>query len=278
MGAIDLVTAERLDTLRALLAKDPVQNMLLLAVLEEYGLGRDGAPPFQFFGIPDGAGFKAVLFVGGEGNLLIPAGEPLAAGEMARHLAENGTKLRSTVGEKAAVDAVVKAFGAIRIGIDRSQRLCSVSADDMGPFVAPQLRSAEERDVDELVPLAAAAVMESLGVDPEAAEGPLFRQRVSARVKAGRTWVMTHENKVIFKVDMGARSRYGAELENPFLVPEMRKKGLGTLALGQVCRQQLSAIPRLTLRYDEKDPVLSRVCRKVGFVPVRSQRLVVAEP
>lgn len=276
--AIDAISAERLDALRALLAKDPVQNMLLLALLEEYGLGKPGAPPFRFLGVSDGAGFKAVLFVGGEGNLLIPAGEPAASGEMARQLAESGVKLRSAVGEKAAVDAVVRAFGAIHITIDRMQRLCSVSADDMGPFVAPQLRPAEERDVDELVPLASAAVKESLGLDPEAAEGPLFRQRVAARVKAGRTWVMTHEDKVVFKVDMGARSRYGAELENPFLVPEMRKKGLGTLALGQVCRQQLSAIPRLTLRYDEKDPVLSRVCRKVGFVPVRSQRLVVAEP
>ena len=278
MGAIDLVTAERLDALRALLAKDPVQNMLLLALLEEYGLGKPEAPPFRFLAVSDGAAFKAVLFVGGEGNLLIPAGDPSATGEMARHLAESGIKLRSAVGEKAAVDAVVKAFGAIHIAIDRMQRLCSVSADDMGPFVAPQLRSAEERDIDELVPLAAAAVKESLGLDAEAAEGPLFRQRVAARVKAGRTWVMTHEGKVVFKVDMGARSRYGAELENPYMVPEMRKRGLGTLALGQVCRQQLSAIPRLTLRYDEKDPVLSRVCRKVGFVPVRSQRLVVAEP
>jgi uncharacterized protein len=277
VGAIDLVTAERLETLRALLAKDPVQNMLLLAVLEEYGLGRPGAPPFRFLGIVDGASFKAVLFVGGEGSLLIPSGNPNACYEIARHLAEQGMHLRSAVGEKAAVDAAVRAFGAIHIVIDRSQRLCSVSADDMGPFVAPQLRPAEDRDVDALVPLAAAAVQESLGVDALAAEGELFRSRIAARVKAGRTWLMTDGERVIFKVDMGARSRYGAELENPYLVPEMRKKGLGTLALGQVCRQQLSAIPRLTLRYDEKDPVLSRVCRKVGFVPVRSQRLVVAE-
>src|SRR5947209_5891798 len=112
--------------------------MLLLALLEEYGLGRAGAPPFRFLGVPDAASFKAVLFVGGEGNLLIPAGHPIAAGELARHLAEQGVKLRSAVGEKMAVDAVVKAFGAMRIRIDRSQRLCSVSADDMGPFVAPQ--------------------------------------------------------------------------------------------------------------------------------------------
>lgn len=277
MGAIEPVTAERLETLRALLAKDPVQNMLLLALLEEYGLGRAGAPPFRFLAMTDGPAIRAVLFVGGDGNLLIPAGEPAAAGEIARALAEQGMRLRSAVGEKSAVDAVVRAFGAIHIGVDRSQRLCSVSADDMGPFVAPQLRPAVESDLDAVVPLAAAAVQESLGIDAVAAEGHIFRARVAARIKAGRTWVMTESDKVVFKVDMGARSRYGAELENPYMVPEMRKKGLGTLALGQVCRQQLSAIPRLTIRYDDKDPVLARVCRKVGFVPVRSQRLVVVE-
>ena len=278
MGVLDLVTADRLETLRALLAKDPVQNMLLLAVLEEYGLGRAGAPPFRFLGAFDGEAIKAVVFVGGNGSLVVPAGVPAAAGELARHLAEQGVKLRACMGERLAVDAVVKAFGAMRIALDRLQRLCSVSADDMGPFVAPQLRPAEAADIDALVPLAAAAVKESLGFDAQQEEGELFRQRVAARIKAGRTWVMTHDGRLVFKVDMGARSRFGAELENPYLVPEMRRRGLGTLALGQVCRQQLSAIPRLTLRYDEKDPVLSRVCRKVGFVPVRSQRLVVAEP
>jgi len=275
---IDIVTAERLEALRAHLAKDPVQNMLLLAVLEEYALGKPGAPPFRFLAPTDGDDFKAVLFVGGEGNLLIPSGDAATSGTLARHLAEQGVRLRSALGEKPAVDAVVRAFGAVRIETDRSLRLCTISADDMGPFVAPQLRPAEPRDVDELVALAAAAVKEILDFDATKEEGEQLRARVAARVTAGRTWVMTHDDRVIFKVDMGARSRFGAELESPYLLPEMRKKGLGTLALGQVCRQQLSAIPRLTLRYDEKDPVLSRVCRKVGFVPVRSQRMVVVAP
>jgi len=277
LGDFDRVGGDRLEALKALLARDPVQNMLVLSVVEEFGLGRAGCPPLAFYGLSEGEQLKAAVFVGGNGELHIPCGDAASAGVMGKHLAEGGVPLQSALGERGAVDALLRSYGSVKLKLDRVQRLLSVSADDLGPFVAPQLRLALESDLDELVELSAAAVKESLGVDARATEGELFRLRVAARVRAGRTWVMRLENRLCFKIDMGARCRYGAELENIFLVPEMRRRGLATLALGQVCRQQLSAIPRLTMRLDDKDDSLARCCRKVGFVGVRPQRMLVVE-
>jgi GNAT superfamily N-acetyltransferase len=277
VGDFDRVGGDKLDALKAFLARDPIQHLFALSVLEEYGLGRPGAPELAFYTLSEGGQIRAATFVGGQGELVVPMGDALSAGVMARHLAERGLPLRSAVGERAAVDAVARAFGHPKFKLDRPQKLLSVSADDLGPFVAPQLRLAHESDLAELVQLSAAAVKESLGVDALSTEGDHFRQRVAARVRAGRTWVMRIDEKLCFKIDMGARCRYGAELENVYMVPEMRRRGLATLALGQVCRQQLSAIPRLTVRFDEKDDSLARTCRKVGFVLVRPQRLLVAE-
>jgi hypothetical protein len=268
---------ERLEALRGLLSRDPVQFLLPLAVLEEYGLQSAEAPPFAFHAQEDAGGLKGGLFVGGDGELAIPFGDQSAAVHVARGLADGGMKLRSAMGEKGLTDAVLRAFGSPKTQVERLQKLLTVSADDLGPFVAPQLRVASEADVPELVELSAAAVQESLGVDARATEGAeAFRARVAARVRTGRAWVMRIDQRLCFKVDMGARCRYGAELENPYMAPDLRRRGLATLALGQVCRQQLSALPRLTTRVDEKDEVLLKLCRRVGFIYVRTQRLWVA--
>ena len=277
MGETERVVAEGLDSLKAFLVRDPIQNLFALAVLEEYGLGRLGAPDFAFHASREAGELRAVTFVGGRGELYVPMGDPAHAGVIGRQLAESGLPLRAAQGERGAVDALLKSFGSVKLRIDQLQKLLKVSADDLGPFVEPKLRPAQDADVEELVRLSAAAVQESLGMDPIAIEGAQFSQRVAARVRAGRSWVMRLEDRLCFKIDMGVRCRYGAEVENIYTLPAMRRRGLATLALGQMCRQQLSAIPRLTMRFDERHDSLARTCRKVGFLPVRAQRLVIAE-
>ncbi len=277
MGEIERVRGDDLERLKAFLARDPIQNLFALSVLEEYGLGRPGAPEFAFHAASEGGELRAVTFVGGQGELYVPCGDPTHAGLIGRQLAEAGLPLRSAHGERAAVDATLRSFGSLKLKIDQVQKLLKVSADDLGPFVEPKLRPAQDADLDELVRLSAAAIQESLGVDPLAVEGPRFTQRVAARVRAGRSWVVRTEEQLSFKIDMGVRCRYGAELENMYMLPAMRRRGLATLALGQVCRQHLAALPRLSVCFDDRLDSLARTCRKVGFVPVRNQRLVVAE-
>jgi GNAT superfamily N-acetyltransferase len=274
VGEIDLVGGDRLDALKALLARDPMQNMFLLSVLEEYGLGRPDGPPFSFFALSGDRELKqAVLFVGGKGELFVPSGDVSAIGTLGRVVAEQGIPLKSCIGERHCVDSLVRAYGAIKPRIDRIQKLLTVSADDLGPFVAPQLRLAADEDLPELLELTVMAVKETLGVDALAEGRDLLKKRIAARIRFGRTWVMRIENKLCFKIDMGARCRYGAELENMYLLPDFRRRGLATLALGQICRNQLSALPRLTVRFDESNDQIAHTCRKVGFVLVRPQRL-----
>ncbi|XXF79318.1 DUF4081 domain-containing protein [Myxococcaceae bacterium GXIMD 01537] len=277
------VTVEQLrpqdtDALRALLARDPVHNLYLLGLFEEFGIApRSGRMRFGFYGRFDGKALTAVVFVGGEGGLVVPSASDAASiGILADALAST-VKLRATVGEKTAVDALVRGLCTGRPRLSRTQRLFSVSADDLGPFTNPTLRLAREEDVPRLMPLAQSAVRELMERDPLAEDPEAYEARVAQRVRGRRTYVLEERGEFVFKIDVGSRSQHGAELEGMYTLPAERRRGHATLCLGQISRHLLSSLPRLTLRVDERDESLARMARKVGYIGGRTQRLVLVD-
>ncbi|MBE2253906.1 MAG: DUF4081 domain-containing protein [Myxococcus sp.] len=268
---------KHLEALRALLAKDPTHNLYLLGVLEEFGLVCDPArAPFAFHGRFSDGELCAAIFVGGTGGLVIPSAGTLSAiTDLARSLAPT-VQLKSSIGEKLLVDVLVQHLGA-QVKFSKLQRLFSVSADDLGPFTNPLLRVATEADVERLVPLAAACVKEMHERDPMADDPEGFTVRVKQRVMTRRTYVLEEAGELVFKLDIGSRSQFGAELEGIFTTPKARGKGLATLCLGQISRFLLSSLPRLTVRVDDANSAFASIARKVGYVGGRAQRFVWGE-
>jgi uncharacterized protein len=265
------------DALKALLARDPVNNLYLLGLLEEFGIApTESQCSSSFWGRFDGTTLTAALFVGGGGGLVVPsASDGTAISAIADTLA-NRVSLKASVGEKPAVDALVRSLCTGKPRLSKTQRLLSVSADDLGPFTNPTLRLAREEELPRVMPLAAGAVREIVDRDA-CAEDPHFEARVAQRIRARRTYVLEENGELVFKVDIGSRSQYGAELEGLYTVPSQRGRGHATLCLGQISRFLLSSLPRLTLRVDEKDESLARIARKVGYLAGRTQRLVLVE-
>jgi uncharacterized protein len=266
------------DALKALLARDPVHNLYLLGLLEEFGIAPlESRCSYSFWGRFDEAKtLTAALFVGAGGGLVVPsASDSTAASVMADALA-NRVSLKAALGEKPAVDALVRSLCTGKPRLSKTYRLFSVSADDLGPFTNPTLRLAREEDLPRVMPLALGAVRELHDRDA-CAEDSQFEARVAQRIRAQRTYVLEENGELVFKVDIGSRSQFGAELEALYTVPSQRGKGHATLCLGQISRFLLSSLPRLTLRVEEKHDSLARIARKVGYLAGRTQRLVLAE-
>jgi hypothetical protein len=265
------------DLLRDFLSRDPIQNLYMLGLFEEFGIAaRPGQPPFQFWGRFSGRELTAAVFVGGWGGLVVPcANAPLEVAQVAQQLVGR-VQVRSCLGSKAAVDAVMRTLGPAKPKHAWVQRLFSVSADDLGPFTNPTLRVAREEELNRILPLAVGWVKETLGRDPMAEDPEGFRDRVLQRIRGKRTYVLESNGKIALKIDVGSRSQFGAELEGLYTAPEERRHGHATLSLGQISRHLLASLPRLTLRADDKDPALAGVARKVGYVSGAQQRLVVA--
>jgi hypothetical protein len=265
--------------LRAMLAREPAHNVYLLGLLEDFGIvARPGRPPFTFHGRFVDGDLTAVLFVGGQGGLVVPSASPAGhVADIARALA-GSFKPASMLGDKAAIDALAQHLVPTeKPRVSKTQRLFSVSADDLGPFTNPTLRLATFEDLPQLTPMAAAAVKETLSHDPLVEDPDAFAERVKMRVQSRRTYVLEggEDKRLVFKIDIGSRSAYGAELEGLYTLPDVRRLGHATLSLGQISRHLLSSLPRLTLRVDDDDAGLAGLARKVGYLAGRAQRLVV---
>ncbi len=276
-GTIERLGPQHLEALRTLLGREPAHNLYLLGLLHEYGVvPAQGRASFAFHGRFLGGELTAVVFVGGRGGLVVPSASPaMAITEIGRALAGQ-CELESAVGEKSCVESLITqlANGA-RPKTQRLQRLFAVSADDLGPFTNPTLRLATEADVEALVPMAAHSIEEVLGRKPLEEDPEGFRARVAQRVRSQRTYVLAEHGQLIFKIDVGSRSAFGAELEGLYTLPSQRRMGHATLCLGQISRHLLSSLPRLTLRIDDEDPSLAGVARKVGYLPGRAVKFIV---
>jgi uncharacterized protein len=265
----------RFEELRAFLAKDPVQNTYALGVLEEHRTGGPSTASVTYYALLEGGRLIGAAVVAAKGGMLLPCvADPIAAGELGRFLADK-VRPRSALGERLAVDALLRGLACGKPRISRIQRLYAASADDLGPFVCAELRPAEQADLSQLVLLGAASIQEAFGEDPLVREARAFTRRVEARVAGGRSFVYAEGGRVLCKVDIGARSRHGAELEGLYTLPEARRRGLATNVLGQLARTSLGSIPRITMRVDDQAPGLASVCRRVGMLPTRAQRLAI---
>jgi hypothetical protein len=276
--SIEVLSSKHVDALRALLVREPAHNLYLLGLLEDFGIASGaGRPPHTFHGRFVDGELTAVLFVGGNGGALVPsASPPNTIADIARALGAS-IKPLSILGDKPAVDVLAQHLcPTSKPRLSKNQRLFAVSADDLGPFTNPTLRLAADADLTQLLPMAAAAVKELVDRDPLVEDPRGFQERVRAKVKMRRTWVLEDKDKrLVFKIDVGSRSAYGAELEGLYTVPDQRRLGHATLSLGQISRQMLSSLPRLTLRVDDNNSQLGGLARKVGFLAGRAQRIVV---
>lgn len=272
--SVEQLGPRHLEALKQLLAKDPTHNLYLLGVLEEFGIVCDpDRAPFAFHGRFTETELTGVVFVGGTGGLVIPSAGPLnAITDLAKSLTQKVT-LRSAIGEKMLVDVLVQHLNG-QVKFSKQQRLYSVSADDLGPFTNPLLRVAVEADLPQLVPLAAACVKELHERDPLADDAEGFALRVKQRVMTRRTYVLEEAGRLVFKLDIGSRSQFGAELEGVYTAPEARGKHIATLCVGQISRFLLSSLPRLTVRVDDSNSAFTGIVRKVGYVGGRAQRFV----
>jgi ribosomal protein S18 acetylase RimI-like enzyme len=228
-----LVRRPELSRILAFCAEEPVERVFLEDVARR-GLGR-------FATLEEGGRVVACCHVGAN---VVPSGPGVAA--FADLAAES--EPRMVVGEESAVTEL---WDAIRDRLpppldDRPGQPVYV-LDSPPPAGGSELRAATLDDLDLLVPAAAEAYLEEVGIDAYARDPALFEWRTRSQVEQGRSWIWRRGDHILFKAEASAWTERAVQLQQVWVEPGLRGRGYAKRALADLCRLLLAETPLVCL-------------------------------
>ena len=233
-------------------AAQPVERVFL----EEVARRRVG----RFSALEDSDGrLTALCHVGAN---IVPAGRGCAA--FATPAARG--RARMIIGEQAAVDELWDDLG-VRMPPPRDDRPGQPVYELDGPPEPGEtgLRAATLADLPLLVPAAAAAHAEEIGLDPLVHDPQGFRWRTRAQVEEGRSWLWAERGTIRFKAEVSAWTPSAVQLQQVWVDPAARRRGDASRGLRDLCRLLLEQTPVVCLFVRPENEPAIRLYESIGM-------------
>src|ERR687888_2129970 len=251
----------RLDQILDFCAQEPIERVFLEDVARRR-LGRFSATA------EDGL-LTALCHVGAN---VVPSGAGCAA--FAGLAAAAGARM--VIGEERAVDEL---WEAARTAMppprdDRPGQPVYVLDEPPEPGDT-DLRRAEPRDFDLLLPACAAAHREEIGIDPLSRDPEGFRWRTRAQIDEGRSWLWEERGVILFKAEASAWTPSAVQLQQVWVDPVARNRGNAKRGLRDLCRLLLRSTPTVCLFVRPENAPAIRVYDGVGMRRTISYRSLV---
>ena len=275
----NMLAPQHIDEVLAFLSRDVVRNMFMLSWADNYGMAASGHPDlFHFSGVRHNGRLMAVALVITGRLILADAIDDRATACLARWYRQSRFRFDHVVSARDVVTPFWETFSdsgqyaASRL--DRHQELYVVerlqwlqlSASRVDHQPTP-LRLARPSDIESVFLASARMHAEETLEDPLERDPGHFRRHVLHRIETDRTWVWFNEYKrLMFKADVSAQSRYGAQVSGVYTPPILRGQGVATRAMVDMCDALFKrGFPRVTLYVNHDNAPALRVYEKVGF-------------
>jgi len=266
VSALDL---HHTDALEELLLQNVEVNLFMLGVLDRWS-----KIVARWYGAWREDRLQAAMLVF-PGRLVVPwASDPSSSSALGRHIRDLHPP-SMLVGPRVPCDALWHEW-APSVTPDRwfDQRLyvCKDLPD------SPPVRGFRRARADEwrVVALNAAKMeIEDLGRDTYAEQPQAFAESIRGRIDRGDTWVIEESGDIVFQINVGTRSVWGAQVGGTYVPPEHRGRRLGAAGTGTLCRSLLRRGARqVTLHVNEENTPAVRTYERVGFRRAAAFRLV----
>ena len=129
----------------------------------------------------------------------------------------------------------------------------------------PELRTATQADLDQVIKINAEMIVSECGVDPLEKDGDGFRERVARRIEQDRVWVWSERGQLIFKADIFAETPQMIYLEGINVNGSQRGNGYGTRCLSQLGKILLQRSQSICLLMNERKELLEDFYKKAGY-------------
>ena len=137
-----------------------------------------------------------------------------------------------------------------------------------------QLRLATTTDLELLIPVHARLACNQSGVDPRDVDKEGFVERYQQRIRNGRTWVLTENDRLIFKADVITATHETCYLEGVWVNPDVRSMGYGRACIAELARMLLWRSRSISVLVNDNDTEAQSFYKSCGFHVRGSYRTV----
>jgi ribosomal protein S18 acetylase RimI-like enzyme len=253
----------------AMLDRNPVRDVFVASrILHDGALTSFGPSPL-WGAFDDRETLRGLLHIGP--NLVPAIDDEDACGALAP--AASGLYLaRMMVGERAMVELLWSLIGASYPApreVRTRQHVYAVGPSELvhdpdagQPGLA---RLAAKADEDRVLRLSAAMYAEEMGENPLARDPDGYRRRVRMLTARGWTYVYDVDGELWFKMDIGCASDRTAQIQGVYVPPELRGRGVGTLAMAACCALAFERHPSLSLYVNDFNAPAIALYERIGF-------------
>jgi ribosomal protein S18 acetylase RimI-like enzyme len=248
----------------AFLSERPVHAVNLLGLIGDNGL----VSPHNrgtFYACRDEQGrLEGVALVGHA--TLFEARTPRALRAFAR-AAQTRPNLHMVLGESGPVAEFWRHYRAAGQPMRLACRelLFELDHADGAHVTVPGLRLATREDLPLTMPVQARMVEDESGLDPRVSDPEGFRRRCERRIDRGRTWVLTENDRLVFKAEVMAETEGVVYLEGVHVAPEERGRGRGLRCLSHLTGELLRRANSVCLLVNERQEAAHAFYLKAGF-------------
>jgi uncharacterized protein len=253
----------------AMLDRNLVRDVFIASRIIHDGALTSFGPSPLWGAFDDRQELRGLLHVGPN---LVPAVDDDAACEALAPAASGLYLARMMVGERTTVELLWSRIGASYPAPREVRTRQYVYAVDPGQLVhdpharAPGVaRLATGGDEERVLRLSAAMYAEEMGENPLARDPDGYRRRVRMLTSRGWTYVYEVAGELWFKMDVGCASDRSAQIQGVYVPPELRGRGVGTVAMAACCALAFDRHPNLSLYVNDFNAPAIALYERIGF-------------
>lgn len=261
---VELLGEENLEEILSFLGRRPIQTAIMVGLIHDNGL-QSPLNRGTFYGCRNYLGQLAGVALIGHSILMETVSDSALRAFAAT--AQRSTSAHLIMCEEDQMD---KFWGYYAQAGQEMRRACrellfalrwpiEVSKPSL------ELRMATADDLNLLIPVHAEMALEESGIDPRNHDAQGFANRYARRIAQGRTWVLTHDQKLIFKADIVSETPETAYVEGVWVNAEARQQGHGRRYMSQLARILLRRSKSICLFVNDENEEAQRFYKQEGY-------------
>lgn len=264
-GATRTLGAGDYDRVLDLCGQDPLTNVFVAARVLEGGLQFGGS----LLAVEEGPDLKSMCWV--SANVVPVSCDSAALDAFAARLRRHRRRVSSIFGDSSQVlplwERLSKHWGEPR-SLRTDQPMMAINFPPLaaGRPIDPRVRQATMDEVDLVLPASAAMFTEEIGYAPYVGSDRDYRSLVSALIRAGHTYVIVENGRVLFKADIGSLANGVAQIQGVWVDPAARGQGIAAPAMNAVVQHVMDIFaPTVTLYVNGYNEPALRAYHRAGF-------------